>query len=460
MVSERKSMDYRNKLILAPMVRVGTLPFRLLSSRYGADIVYTEELIDWKLLKTTRKINDILGTVDFVDETDGTIVFRTCAEERQKVVLQMGTASAERALQVGKLVENDVAAIDINMGCPKEFSVKGGMGIALLNNAENAKKILKTLVDGLTIPVTCKIRIFPDIERTISLVKEFEAIGISAIAVHGRTRQERPQHKVHADMIRKVAENLDIPVIANGGSNQIKTYDDIFKFKENSGTSSVMVARAAQWNPSIFQNGPLMPLDDVIKELLKLSIEFDNSPSNTKYCVQMMLRELQETPRGKKFLECQTLEEICDIWELGRYCREKQLEYQERGSASRRNVIPGKLLQKQNEDEPAAKKIKFDDDVIERNVAFFRTHYEDVRDLPKSVLHAHAVRNFKPIPVYRTQQQDRLFRTVVEFGKKKYSSLYWEKNKRFAEQGAALVCILNLGLIDEDVLIKKGSILQ
>lgn len=152
-------------------------------------------------------------------------------------------------------VENDVAAIDINMGCPKEFSVKGGMGIALLNNAENAKNVLRTLVTELSIPVTCKIRIFPDIERTISLVKEFQAIGISAIAVHGRTRQERPQHKVHADMIRKVAESLDIPVIANGGSNEIKTHDDIFKFKTLSGTSSVMIARAAQWNPSIFRDG-------------------------------------------------------------------------------------------------------------------------------------------------------------------------------------------------------------
>lgn len=66
-----------------------------------------------------------------------------------------------------------------------------------------------------------------------------------------------------------------------------------------------------------------------------------------------------------------------DIWDLGRYCREKQLEYQERGSTGRRNVIPGKLLRKQDDDEPAAKKIKMDDDVIEKNVAFFRTHYED-----------------------------------------------------------------------------------
>lgn len=62
---------------------------------------------------------------------------------------------------------------------------------------------------------------------------------------------------------------------------------------------------------------------------------------------------------------------------MGRYCREKQLEYQQRGSAGRRNVIPGKLLQNQNDDGPAAKKIKVDENIIERNVAFFRTHYED-----------------------------------------------------------------------------------
>lgn len=68
-----------------------------------------------------------------------------------------------------------------------------------------------------------------------------------------------------------------------------------------------------------------------------------------------------------------------EIWDMGRYCREKQLEYQQRGSAGRRNVIPGKLLQNQNDDEPATKKIKIDENIIERNVAFFRTHYEDGR---------------------------------------------------------------------------------
>lgn len=107
-----------------------------------------------------------------------------------------------------------MAAIDINMGCPKEFSIKGGMGVALLQDPNKACAILKTLVDNLSIPVTCKIRIFETAEKTLEVVKKLESTGIRAIAIHGRTRDERPQHAVHADIIRYVAERISIPVIA------------------------------------------------------------------------------------------------------------------------------------------------------------------------------------------------------------------------------------------------------
>lgn len=140
----------------------------------------------------------ILGTVDFVDPMDGNVVFRTCATERDRVVLQMGTCCPERALRVGRLVQNDVAGIDINMGCPKEFSIKGGMGAALMAKPDTAQAILRTLVAGLEVPVTCKIRIFPDVERTLELAACLAECGIAAITVHGRTRQERPQHPVHS----------------------------------------------------------------------------------------------------------------------------------------------------------------------------------------------------------------------------------------------------------------------
>ena len=78
-------LDYRNKMILAPMVKIGTLPFRLLALEYGADIVYTEEIIDKRILNSERIENHVLGTVDYIDKSDNSLVFRTCQQEKQKL---------------------------------------------------------------------------------------------------------------------------------------------------------------------------------------------------------------------------------------------------------------------------------------------------------------------------------------------------------------------------------------
>lgn len=96
----------------------------------------------------------------------------------------------------------------------------------------------------------------------------------------------------------------------SGGSKDIETFADIGRFREQTGASSVMVARAAQANCSVFRVDGKLPLDDVISAYLRYAVRYDNAPANTKYCVQNMLKELQETPRGKRFLETQTLEQI------------------------------------------------------------------------------------------------------------------------------------------------------
>jgi tRNA-dihydrouridine synthase 2 len=103
---------------------------------------------------------------------------------------------------------------------------------------------------------------------------------------------------------------LSVAFIYSGGSKEIERYEDIAKFREETGCSSVMLARAAQWNCSIFRPEGLLPLDDVIAAYLCYAVDYDNAPANSKYCVQNMLRELQETPRGKKFLEAQTLQQM------------------------------------------------------------------------------------------------------------------------------------------------------
>ena len=102
----RKKLDYVGKMILAPMVKIGTLPTRLLALDYGADLVYTEEIIDFRLLRSTRIENELLGTVDYIDETDGSFVLRVAPErERGHLVLQIGTNNPERAVKVAKMVE-------------------------------------------------------------------------------------------------------------------------------------------------------------------------------------------------------------------------------------------------------------------------------------------------------------------------------------------------------------------
>lgn len=428
------SLCFQNKAILAPMVRVGTLPMRLLALDYGADIVYCEELIDIKMLQCKRIVNEALGTVDFVTPNER-VVFRTCEREKDLVVFQMGTANAERALAVAKLVENDVAGIDVNMGCPKEYSTKGGMGAALLSDPDKIESILTTLVKGICKPVTCKIRILPSKEETINLVKKIEKSGVAAIAVHGRKKEERPQHPVHCDVIKAISEAVSIPVIANGGSHDfIKEYSDIGVFQQATGSSSVMVARAAMWNPSIFRKEGPLPLKDVMQQYIKYAVRYGNHYTNTKYCLCQMLREQLENAQGKKLHAAQSMQEICDAFEMSSFYKET--------SALLEAKTP--LLEVKD---PCEEDLPEDADVIKMAVRFDKREYPP-QITPKMCLLEWCRKEKHPQPVYETVERsmDRLFRSVVTVAEQKYRSTLWEKSKKLAEQAAAIACLRSLGL--------------
>ena len=88
------------------------------------------------------------------------------------------------------------------------------MGAALLKQPDKIKSILTTLVTNLRIPVTCKIRVLPTLEETVELCKMIESCGVSAIGIHGRTKEERPPHKNRNHFLKAIAEQLKIPVIA------------------------------------------------------------------------------------------------------------------------------------------------------------------------------------------------------------------------------------------------------
>ena len=333
---------YSNKLILAPMVRANSLPFRLICLRSGADLVYSEELIDHRVATCKRVENELLETVDFIDK-DGRVIFRTCAEERDKIVFQLGSNDPDRALKAARLVCKDVIGIDFNFGCPKKFSIAGGMGAALLEQPERIKAILSHCVENLDVSVTCKIRILPNLDDTIKLVKLIQSCGVSAIAVHGRTRDQRPNDENNIEVIRSITENVNIPVIANGESNNIKNHIDIMEFKKKTKASSVMIARTAMKNPSIFSNAisiinpdlgsPLngtrreINFTDTLLEYVKLCVKYDNHPSNVKYSLQSLLAsQLNEKEFVRKLYSANDLEKICDVFELTDWFNKNQIK--------------------------------------------------------------------------------------------------------------------------------------
>ncbi|XP_045593604.1 tRNA-dihydrouridine(20) synthase [NAD(P)+]-like isoform X2 [Procambarus clarkii] len=439
--------QYIGKIIVAPMVRVCTLPFRLLAIDYGTDLVYTEETVDFKMLRSIRRENSELGTVDFIDKSDGTVFFRTCERERTKVIFQIGTSDAQRALKVGKMVEPYVAGLDVNMGCPKEFSIKGGMGAALLTQPEKVKSILTTLVQGLSIPVTCKIRLLKTLPDTINLCKVIEQCGVAAIAIHGRTKEERPNHPNHNDMIREIANVLAIPVIANGGSKEIKCHEDIDKFRRETGASSVMIARTAMWNCSILRPEGLLPLDTVAEAYLRYCIDYDNPFTYSKYTVQNMLRDLQDTPRGKAFLETQTLQEITVIWGLGEYFK-LQLDKQNKSH----NCLTFEHKNGKTAMPPSADHVNIVEreengqKIVEMPIQFIRGNFNNA-DLPKMLLNTHVFRNQLSGPHYDHVVVDKFFSASVVVNGIKYASTLREKSKRYSEQGAAAVCLHALGAV-------------
>lgn len=284
-------LSYEGKLILAPMVRVGTLPMRLLALEYGADLVYAPETVDKALIGSERRVN-ANGTIDYVKA--GRLIYRTHPCERDRLVFQLGTADPQLALQAALVVLPDVAGIDVNCGCPKRFSLQAGMGAALLQEPEKLVRILQTLVGGLPagFPVTAKIRVFPDVQATLALARAVAATGIRALAVHTRTPACRPRHPARWELLPAIADAIaPLPLIANG---DLLDHAGLQRARRVRGVSSLMVARGAQWNVSIFRAAGPLPLREVSQAYLARSVQWAMSPGNCKYTLLQMWMGAQE----------------------------------------------------------------------------------------------------------------------------------------------------------------------
>lgn len=232
------NVELENNIVLAPMAGVTDLPFRILCRELGAGMVCME-MISAKALSYHNK-----NTVDLMKIYEG----------EHPVSMQLFGSEPEL---IGEVVEeinsnpNDI--LDFNMGCPVPKVVNNGEGSALMKNPDLAYKIMEQLVKHSTKPVTVKFRKGFDLEHVnaVEIAKAAEAAGVSAVAVHGRTRAQYYSGEADWDIIGQVKAAVNIPVIGNG---DVTSPEKAMRLTQMTGCDGIMIGRGAEGNPWIFRD--------------------------------------------------------------------------------------------------------------------------------------------------------------------------------------------------------------
>ena len=230
------NVELENNLILAPMAGVTDLPFRRIVEKFNPGLVCTEMVSSKALFYGDEKTKSLLNT-------EG---------EKRPISMQIFGSDPETMGYAAKYVSELADIVDINMGCPAPKVVKNGDGSKLLLDLEKAEEIIKSVVANSKVPVTLKFRKGWDNNHIVAcdIAKIAEVNGISAITIHGRTRDEFYAGHADWDIIKKVKETVNIPVIGNG---DVIDEESAKRMLEYTGVDGIAIGRGSMGNPWIFK---------------------------------------------------------------------------------------------------------------------------------------------------------------------------------------------------------------
>jgi len=226
-----------NRFVLAPMAGVTDLPFRKLCKEQGAGLICME-MVSAKAISYHNRNTEALMKTD---------------PSEHPVSMQLFGSEPELMGQVAAVIsDRPFDILDINMGCPVPKVVNNGEGSALLKDPGLIEDIVRNVASNSKKPVTVKMRIgFEGFDVDIvDIARRVSRAGASAIAVHGRTRQQYYSGTADWEAIRRVKEAASIPVIGNGDVNSPEKAEQMMR---ETGCDAVMIGRACRGNPWIFR---------------------------------------------------------------------------------------------------------------------------------------------------------------------------------------------------------------
>ena len=229
-------VELDNNILLAPMAGITDRAFRIVCEEFGPGLVCTEMISSKGLFYGDKKTDLLLNMKD----------------EKRPIAVQIFGNDVDAMKYAAEYVSKFADIVDINMGCPAPKVVKNGDGSKLLLNLPLVEEIVSEVVKASKVPVTVKIRKGWDSDHVVAVeaAKIIEKAGASAITIHGRTRDEFYSGEADWDIIKKVKESVNIPVIGNG---DVKSKQDAIKMFEYTGVDAIMIGRASLGNPWIFE---------------------------------------------------------------------------------------------------------------------------------------------------------------------------------------------------------------
>jgi len=227
-------IEMKNQVVLAPMAGVCNSAFRLTVKEFGAGLVCAEMISDKGIVQKNKKTMNLL----YIDEREKPLSLQIFGGEKETLV--------EAARFVDQNTNADI--IDINMGCPVNKIIKCEAGARWLLEPNKIYDMVSAVVGAVEKPVTVKMRIGWDDEHIFAVenAQAVESAGGAAVSMHGRTRVQMYEGVANWDIIRKVKQSINIPLIGNG---DVKTPEDAKRMLDETGVDGVMIGRAALGNP-------------------------------------------------------------------------------------------------------------------------------------------------------------------------------------------------------------------
>lgn len=281
--------------VVAPMVDQSELPWRILSRRYGSELVYTP-MINAKLFadenskKKKVKYQEVNFNKEFAEEGATSLSLTPAsssssepsisAEGRFKdtdrpLFVQFCANDPSTLLRAAQVVEDRCNAVDLNLGCPQHIARRGHYGSYLMEDWPLIFSLINILHINLKVPVTAKMRVYESVEETVAYARMLERAGAQIVTVHGRTRNMKGHHTGLADWnkIRAVKEAVKVPVFANGN---VLYPQDFYDALAATGAKGIMSAEGNLYNPAVFMkflasvpsrmfpNAPALPFPSIV----------------------------------------------------------------------------------------------------------------------------------------------------------------------------------------------------